>query len=331
MLVFMTTLACGVPAQVKPTLTLVPTIVIQGSPPVPAEAATPTPASSGDLATAVAGVATVAPASPTPEITATAGRAMPLGVVNIMLLGSDVRATAGSHTDVIMLVSVNIMKQTVSVISFPRDLYVPIPGWTTQRLNTAKPHGGFETLADTMEENFAVRPTYYMQTDFAGFQSIIDSLGGINVYAGSTLVDRCDLPIAENGKCTVQPGLYKMDGATALWYVRSRHTSSDLDRLRREQEVLSAIFVQIMSAGANRDLPGLYARFQSSVDTNLTIQAIAPLLPTAARVFNDRNQIRHYALTVKEAKPFVTDTGAQVLMPDYERISQILDEAIFNP
>ncbi len=122
-----------------------------------------------------------------------------------------------------------------------------------------------------------------------------------------------------------------MDGDTALWYIRSRYSSSDLDRQRREQEVVSGIFIKLMSGGATNDLPGLFARYQNSVKTNLTAQALVPLLPTAANVFANRNLIRRYALTVKEAKPYVTDTGAQVLLPDYDRINQLLDEAIFNP
>lgn len=83
---------------------------------------------------------------------------MPEGVVNIMVLGSDYRESSGYRTDVMMLVSVNTIKQTVSVVSFPRDLYVPIPGWVTQRLNTAMPHGGFQMLADTLDSNFGIRP-----------------------------------------------------------------------------------------------------------------------------------------------------------------------------
>ncbi len=258
-------------------------------------------------------------------------RSLPAGVVNIMVLGSDYRPNAGHRTDVIMLVSVNTVKQQVSVISFPRDLYVPIPGWTTQRINTAEPHGGFSLLADTMEQNFGVRPDYDILADFSEFKGIIDSLGGVDVYVGSNLVDRCDLPVQKDGKCSFASGSHHMDGTTALWYIRSRHTSSDLDRLRREQEVLMGIFVRLMSAGAVEHLPQLFKQYQSSVKTNLTVQAIVPLLPTAVKVFNDRKQIRRYALTVKEAQPFVTSTGAQVLLPDYARISQLLDEAIFQP
>jgi LCP family protein required for cell wall assembly len=248
-----------------------------------------------------------------------------------MVLGSDWRASSGHRTDAIMLVSVNTLKQTVSAVSFPRDLYIPVPGWETTRINTVEPHGGFELLANTMEQNFGVRPSYYIMTDFKGFTGIIDSLGGVEVYAGSKLTDKCDLPQADgSGKCTIQPGLNSMDGATALWYIRSRYTSNDLDRQRREQEVLMGVFVKIMSMNGVENLPKFFTRFQSSVKTNLTAQAMTPLLPTAGRVFADRKQIHRYWLSVKEAKPYVTESGAQVLQPDYELIGKIMDEAVFN-
>ncbi len=332
LIVFLTTAACAMPVEtrwsVEPTLTLVPTLQMPtaSDPAKPGKQEANIVAATGGTPAATA---TTAPAAPTATIDpAPTKRAVPAGVVNIMVLGSDFRPSSGHRTDAIMLVSVNTVKQTVSVVSFPRDLYVPIPGWTTQRINTAEPHGGFDTLADTMEANFAVRPSYYVMTDFESFKGIINRMGGVNVYAGSRLTDRCDLPWSQNGKCTIQPGLNKMDGDTALWYIRSRYTSNDLDRQRREQEVLSGMFVQIMSGGL-QDLPGLFASYNGSVKTNLTVQAITPLLPTAARVFGDRKLIRRYALTVKEAKPFVTDTGAQVLLPDYDLINQMLDEAIF--
>lgn len=257
---------------------------------------------------------------------------MPQGVTNIMVLGSDYRASSGYRTDVMMFVSINTVKQTVSVISFPRDLYVDVPGWTTQRLNTAMPHGGFKMLADTLDTNFGIRPDYYVLTDFQGFKSIIDGMGGVKVYVGSRLTDSCDLPIAQNGKCTMEPGPVDMNGDTALWYVRSRHTTNDLYRNIRQQEVMSAIFNRMMTGGVTvTNLPSLLNRYKSTVETDLTAQAAAPLLPTAATVFTDRTRIKRYTMTVnKEVKSYVTNTGAMVLLPDYTAISNLIDEAIFQ-
>lgn len=248
-----------------------------------------------------------------------------------MILGSDWRPNAGHRTDVMILVSVNTVKKTVSAVSFPRDLYVPIPGWTKQRLNTAEPHGGFDMLANTLDQNFGIRPDYYIMTDFQGFKGIIDSVGGIDVYAEYALTDKCDLPTAENGECTINPGRNHMDGETALWYVRSRHTSNDLYRNRRQQEVIMGLFTSLMSSDAINHLPDLYARYNGSVKTNLTVQAMVPLLPTAAQVFSNRDSIHRYVFSTKEAVPFTTDTGAMVNLPDYGAIAKILDEAIFTP
>lgn len=327
LIVFFVSSACSMPVETRwtapdATITQVNVQVSAHNAKSIAATYTPTP---DTTATAMPTLPPTAVLSPTPT-----QRVVPEGVVNIMVLGSDFRPSEGHRTDAIMLVSVNTVKQTVSVVSFPRDLYVPIPGWTTQRINTAEPHGGFDLLAATMYQNFGVKPDYYIMTDFQGFKGIIDSLGGVDVYAGSRMSDRCDLPIAQKGKCTIEPGSYHMDGKMALWYIRARYASSDLDRIRREQEVMMGIFIRLMSNGALQNLPGLYAQYKSSVTTNLNLGAMTPLLPTAATVFANRKLIRRYPLTIKEAKPFVTETGAQVLLPDYDRIEQILNEAVFN-
>ena len=118
---------------------------------------------------------------------------IPKGIKTFMLLGSDYRPQIGYRTDVILLVAVNTHKGSISLLSFPRDLWVYIPGWEMQRINTAQPHGGFELLGDTLEENFGFRPDNYAMVDFEGFQQIIDTLGGIEVKAEKAMTDRCDL------------------------------------------------------------------------------------------------------------------------------------------
>lgn len=267
-----------------------------------------------------------------PSLTPTPNkRKVPKGQIELMVFGSDYRPSSGYRTDIMMLVSINTNTHTVTVVSFPRDLYVPIPGWTTQRLNTAFPHGGFEMFADTIEENFGVRPQYYVMTNFQGFVSIINSLGGINVQVGQYLSDTCDLPQRDmNGYCTVNPGTVTMDGATALWYVRSRHTTNDLDRTRRAQEVLYAVFAKLMSLNAVQRLPELYAAYSSSVETNMDVKDMLPLLPTASKVISDSSLIKRYTFGSREVSNYVTETGAMVLLPNYDAIQEIIDEAVFG-
>jgi LCP family protein required for cell wall assembly len=253
------------------------------------------------------------------------------GTIKILVMGSDLRPSGGFRTDVMVLVTVNASEGTVTTLSFPRDLYVTIPGWMDQRLNTAFPHGGFSLMADTLQANFGVRPDYYVLTNFNGFKRLIDDLNGIVVDIGSELTDKCDLPQAVNTYCTVYPGPYEMDGETALWYVRSRHSSSDLDRTRRAQEVLIGMFNSLMSTNAIARLPELYNTYQQTVETNMSMDDIASLLPTASTVFNDTGRIRRYSIGAGQVYPYVTAEGAQVLLPNFGAIRQMIQEAVYTP
>lgn len=254
---------------------------------------------------------------------------LPEGTISLVILGSDWRPNSGFRTDVMVLVSINARLGKVSAVSFPRDLYVTIPGWTTQRINTAFAHGGFSMLADTLETNFGVRPQYYIMTNFQGFVDIIDSLGDVNVAVGQTLTDKCDLPQAVNTYCTVDPGMAQMDGATALWYVRSRYSSSDFDRLRRAQEVLYGIFGKLMSLGVVSRLPDLYDSYRKNVETNLGINDILPLLPVASQILNNPDRIQRFTIGPGVVYPYWTPDGAAVLLPDYGAIYLIIQDAVF--
>ena len=117
----------------------------------------------------------------------------PTEQVNIIILGSDERPGAGFRTDVLIWLSLNPAESTASIITFPRDLYVKIPGHEDNRINVAQAFG-FETLQNTFYTNFGVIPDHYILTNFSSFVDIVDSLGGIDVDAGREMRDKCDLP-----------------------------------------------------------------------------------------------------------------------------------------
>ena len=166
--------------------------------PTPSETATPKP--------------TRRPPTKTPWVN---NADLPEGQRKILILGSDSRGDGGFRTDVILLLILNPQQGTASAVSFPRDLYVNIPGVGQDRINTAMVYGGFPLLAATFEANFGVRPDSYVLTNFGGFVEIVNSLGGIDVNAAASLTDKCDLPQANwDGYCTVEPGMIGMDGMT---------------------------------------------------------------------------------------------------------------------
>jgi len=247
--------------------------------------------------------------------------------ISFMLLGSDQRPNEnGFRTDAIMLVIVNKDTNAVSIISLPRDLYVTIPGWGEDRINTVFPSGGFDLLADTMEYNFGIRPDHYALTYFWSFVETVDSLGGLDVPVPEALYDQCELP--QMGYCAVEPGIVHMDGQMALWYVRSRRTTSDFSRSERQQLIVSVLFDKLMSMDAVSRIPELYNIFAKNVETDIAVDDVMRLIPVASKVFTDHNNLKSFAIGPYETIPTTTYYGASVLLPDYDAISLILQEAL---
>jgi LCP family protein required for cell wall assembly len=267
-----------------------------------------------------------ASASPTPAPAVNIDN-MPKNQVNILLLGSDYRPESGYRTDVIMLLSINPQYKSVSIVSFPRDLWVTIPGWYEERINVVHQLGGFELLADTFQYNFGVRPDRYVMVDFQGFLKVIDSLGGIEVYAEQNLADQCNHTINPTSWCSVGPGRVHMNSEMALWYSRARYTTSDFDRTRRAQEVVQAVFKKFMSLDAISKAPELYEIYTEYVETNLTLSDVLSLLPMATVILDTEN-IHRYAVGINETYNWITYSGAMVLIPYYDAIHAILVEAL---
>ena len=256
----------------------------------------------------------------------------PKGQVNLILLGSDWRPNKGYRTDVILLVSIFTNEEKISLISFPRDLWVEIPGVGQQRINTAQAYGGFPLTVSTFAYNFGIPLDHYMMTNFSGFKSIIDTLGGIEINASKNLSDRCDLSYAHGSYCSVGPGIENLDGEMALWYVRSRYTSNDFDRTRRAQEVLKGLFKKLKSKDAITNAPELYNLFSSSVVTDLTLNDILGFINIAPKVLSDPSRIHNYTIGPEHVTSYVIpSSGANVLLPNYDAIWQLLLETVYTP
>ncbi len=253
---------------------------------------------------------------------------LPQDNLTLMILGSDQRQDSGFRTDVIMLAIIKPQEASISVVSFPRDLYVLLPGWGYERINTAMRYGGFDMLANTMEYNFGIRPQHFIMTNFQGFIDVIDTLDGIYVEVAQPFSNPCDL--TGNGICTVDPGTVRMDGKMALWYVRARQNTGDFDRLRREQEVILAILKRLVSQDAVKNAPYLYNIFKDSLETDMgadDILAFAPLLPK----FLKSGHIFRFAVSSQDALPYIAPGGAWVLWPNQAAIQQIIMQAISVP
>lgn len=248
----------------------------------------------------------------------------PAGQINIMLLGSDQRPyESGLRTDTIILLTLNPTAGTASLTSFPRDLYVNIPGYTVERINTAYGYGGFEMLALTMEYNFGVRPDYFVLINLWSFVEVIDSLGGIDVEIGKDLCDHRD----DHGTYCVQAGTQHMHGETTLWYVRSRYSTNDVDRNRRQQEVVTGLFSKLLSLDGLTRADELFDIYKANVTTNMSYKKMAELIPLAAQL-SDFSRIHHYYIGFEHVIPWVNYYGAQVLLPVRESVLDVMKQAL---
>lgn len=327
---------CGSMATSKPTPTTIPItdILLQIDPNAaptltPFQPIAPT-ATQGPTNTPQPSATPTIQPSPTLATVVRLGLQKPAGQVNILILGSDYRPNQGFRTDIIMVLSLNPDKGTASLISFPRDLYVDIPGVGMNRINAAQPYGGYTLTAATLKENFDFSVDYYIMTNFKGFKGIIDILGGINVNAGAVLNDKCDLPQAVDKYCYIPVGNNTMDGATALWYVRSRYSSNDFDRTRRAQEVISAIFQKVMSLDALNRGSELYNLFISSVETNLPMDKALQLLPFSSQIITNPSLVKRFSVGPNNVTNYVTNDGAMVLIPDPISIGEIIRQSFYQ-
>lgn len=240
--------------------------------------------------------------------------------MNILLLGSDARPGVKRwfRTDTIILATLNWDLGTLNLTSFPRDLWVTIPGHGEDRINTAFEYGGFDMLADTFKYNFGVRPEHYVVIDFTNFKRFVDSLGGLEVNVGKKLQD-----YRSGYMTTIPEGRVSMDADTVLWYVRSRKTTNDFERNRRQQEVLMAIIEEVLNLNNIRRAPELYDIYKDMVRTDLSLPNILPMLPLAIKL-TDTSRFHHYFVGSGQVTGWITPGGAMVLLPDRDKVRKTI-------
>ena len=187
-------------------------------------------------------------AMPDQQISGTSG-------TNWLLVGSDSRTglsekdverlgTGGDlgtvRTDTIMLMHLPLRGKP-TLMSIPRDSYVAVPGYGYDKINAAFSIGGPELLVETVEQATGLHVDRYAEIGMGGIAGVVDTAGGVEICVAEPIDD----PLAN---INLQPGCQKMDGPTALGYVRTRATAQgDLDRVARQREFMAALVSQVIS------------------------------------------------------------------------------------
>lgn len=305
-------------------------LYVPGPPPTPT-VPTATPTSTPVPTAPLLSTATITPvlATPTPASTATPRSAFQVNIpdnyLNIVLLGSDRRPNSGAwRTDSMIIVSVDMDNNVVRLLSLPRDLWVYIPGHGYNRINTADLWGeldrkgsGPDWVKQTIHYNLGIPIHYYVRVDFQGFMKIIDAVGGIDVDV------ECPLP-----DINLSAGIHHMDGQEALRYARSRKSTNDFDRGRRQRKVLMALWDQALTLDIISRLPELWRTMGDAFQTDMPLDQVINLAYVGVQLKPQR--ILSRAIGAAQTQGWVTSDGAAVLLPRNDEIRKLL-EAFYAP
>jgi LCP family protein required for cell wall assembly len=262
--------------------------------------------------------------------------------VTILVMGLDYRdwlaGEGAPRTDTMMLVSYDPITKKAGMMSIPRDLWVEIPGFTHNRINTAYvygesnrlPGGGPALAAKTVEALVGIPIPYYMVVDFSTFEKMIDEIGGIDVLVAERI------KIAPIGRLAhwLDAKPYHLDGADALAYARIRKgAGDDFGRAQRQQQVVLAILDRVVGLDMLPQLvtkaPALYQELSGGVRTNLSLQDMISLSWLVVRL-NKKTDIQSGVIAPPKMVGFYTrPDGAAVLRPVPDQI-RILRDQLFT-
>lgn len=266
-------------------------------------------------------------------------------VMNVLLVGSDSRenvqgdlaaatgkgqsGTGGQRSDTIMILHVDPARQSAAIMSIPRDLYVPIPGNGKDKINAAFAIGGAPLLIETIQSALGIEINHYAEVDFSGFERIVDTVGGVNVYVDAPARDPMtglDIPVA---------GCSKLDGYQALAFVRSRYyetyergrwlpgSNSDIERISRQQEFIRRMMKKAVSSGLTNPIT-LNRLVGIGIDNVKIDQAMSTKdITTLARRFRSLDADSVEMLTLPTSDGYSGNAAIQLL--DTEKAYEYID------
>lgn len=206
--------------------------------------------------------------------------------VNILLLGSDARADEKGRprSDTMIVLSVDPVTKEAAMMSILRDTYVKIPGHDDNRINAALAFGGPNLAMKTTSDLLGIPIQYYVYTDFEGFISLVDAIGGITIDVEKDMkwTDAAD---GHRYDIDLKKGIQDMDGKTALQYVRFRHDNlHNIGRSERQRKFLSAVFDKMKSPSSLIKLPNILNKMEPYIQTNIQPEQLLKLARLGASV-----------------------------------------------
>jgi len=268
--------------------------------------------------------------------------------INTLLLGirGEGDSDGGLLTDGIMIASLQKSTGKVALISVPRDLYLQMPGEAKyEKINAAyavgleKYENGLDYVKKTVAYVSGLYIDYAVEVNFEALKDIVDLMGGITIYLENKFIEDKQWLCDKNGQnCLpfiLEAGKQNLNGDAALLYVRSRFSSNDFDRARRQQQVIIALKDKVLSLGILSDplkIGGIIDVLSKNIRTDVSPWQIPELLKLAQTAKTD-NIIRRVFENSQLGLLYETKiNGIYVLLPTEGNFTKIREacQDIFN-
>ena len=234
----------------------------------------------------------------------------------LLVLGSDARPDELARgevgrTDTLMVLVGDRAIPRIAMLSVPRDLWVGIPGFGQERINSAYEMGGGQTAKQTVSNVLGQPVNRYMVIGLQGVRDVVDAVGGVDITVPQAIHDDA-YPTDDYGYQTVDipAGRQHMDGVTALEYARTRHQDSDFARTARQQQVLAAVRNAMLNPLNWPRLPAVIAAIGRSVKTDMSpLDGIA----IGAAMLRSPGEPDHLVIDTSLANEVTGEDGAYLL------------------
>ena len=241
-------------------------------------------------------------------------------IINILLIGQDRRPGQGrQRSDVMLLCTLNTKTKELTMTSFLRDLYVPIPGYDDNRLNACYAFAGMKLLNKCLENNFGVSVDGNLEVDFDGFAQIIDLMGGVDMYLTQAEANFLN----KYGGYSVSAGMNHLDGKKALLYTRNRYVGNgDFSRTERQRKVMTALIEKSkgMSLSQMKELAEtMLPMITTDLSNKEILNYMMEILPLVGEL-----KIKNITIPAEGTYKYASIRGMSVLVPDLAANREIL-------
>lgn len=240
-------------------------------------------------------------------------------MIHILLIGEDARPGEDrGRSDAMLLCSIDTATKKLTVTSFLRDLYVTIPGFTDHKLNSAYAWGGMKLLSETILLNFGIEIDACFAVDFRAFETVIDSLGGVDIF----LTDE------EAAYLSCPQGMTRLDGSKALMYARIRSIGQgDFGRTDRQRKLLQVMIERCKTMGTGQ-LHALLDELLPLVQTNAEQQRILQYCLELTPILTGGCETQKLCIPAEGTYEYAWAKGMSILLPNLEENRKILQSVL---